>query len=490
MAARDQKIQSIYVVTVSILCALLLIGWLYTAFTASTTSKSLEAAQQKERTTQTENVKLNNQKQAIGQMLGAEALSEAEYKQLVEQISGDEKFQKLVDQFAKDMALFGPSTPQEQRNYASLVAYLMQELRARNQQVDNTNRELAQAKDENLAVVKREREASANEKKRADDLEKQLGTERADFTTKLDASEKSVEEVSKSLTLAKEERLKEKNKLSSDISSRDAELVKVRQVMNDLRTKLDQFQGDDFQTPQGQITTVSADGTGVWINLGKRDGLRVGTRFSVIDPDQGRVSNDVEAKAHLEVVEVKDELSRARILESSNSDPIVRGDEVYSIAWQPGRKVEFALLGKMDLNNDGVDDRSTVKQLIQESGGVVVEEMLPDGKQTGKMTYDTRWLVIGEAYDPTAERGMTTSGDYGAKYSDTLKRAKELGVPTINLDKLMSYLRASSDDRSIPMGAATRPADLAPVGKLMPASKGTVSEFYKNLRPSGPLSNE
>jgi hypothetical protein len=486
MAARDQKIQSIYVVTVSILCAMFLIGWLYTAFTASTTSKQLVDAEDKANKARTEITNLKNHQQAVGKMLGAQAFSEAEYKQLVEQLVADEEIQKLINQFNKDMALFGPSTPPEQRNYAGLVSYLMQELRARNQQVENTNRELIQAKDENLAVVKREREASANEKKRADGLESQLTAERADFAAKLSESEKSLEEVSKTLTISDQNHKKEKNKYIADANAKDAEMNKMRQNMAQLREELDQFRGDDFQSAQGQVT--SSNNNAVWINLGKQDGLQKGTRFSVIDPDQSRITDDVKPKAHIEVVQVEGKLARARILESSNGNPIVKGDLVYSVAWQPGSKVEFALVGKMDTNGDGVDDRSVLKQLIQESGGEVVEELLPDGKQVGKMSHNTRWLVIGEAYDPANKTGLTNTNDYGTKYVDVVRRAKDLSVTTINLDKLMSYLRANTDDASIPMGNAMRPGDLRTPETYRPNSGASVSDVYKNVRPTGPLS--
>ncbi len=487
MAARDQKIQSIYNILLTIICVLLLVPMFWFAFQLSTRTKQMEEARQRANTVQTEVGRLTNQQQLVSKMLGTATMTQDEYDQLKTQVTGDATMDQLQDQFNRDMAMFGPNVPATDRNYAKLVEYLMRELRDSNRQVDNANTQLAQAAEENKAVMAREREAAANEKKRADDLEKQLAAERADFTAKIDATQKTIEDVSKNLTLANQNHAKEKNKLLADIAKAETEAKDLRKLNADLREEINKYMGEDFQTPQGQIASVGVDGQNVYINLGKRDGLRVGTRFIVLDPDQVKVAEVDDPKARIEVVQVNEKLARARMLEQSNANPIVPGDLVYSVTWQPGRATEFALLGKMDLNGDGVDDRDIVKDLIRESGGVVVEELTPDGKLTGKMTSNTRWLVIGETYKDNGEMDNRAGGEYMNKYSDMLKRSKDLAVTKINLDKLMNFLRSNSDDRSIPFGNASRPEDFD-MKERLPSSRGTVSDIYKQLRPEGPLS--
>ncbi len=143
----------------------------------------------------------------------------------------------------------------------------------------------------------------------------------------------------------------------------------------------------------------------------------------------------------------------------------------------------------MDINGDGVDDREYIKQLIRESGGVIVEELMPDGKQVGKMTTETRWLVVGEQYRDGGEMD-NRKGDFMTKYTDMMRRSKDLAVSKINLDKLLNWLRSNSDDHSIPFGNATRPEDLS-IQERVPSSVGSVSDVYAdryNLRPQGPLS--
>ncbi len=77
-------------------------------------------------------------------------------------------------------------------------------------------------------------------------------------------------------------------------------------------------------------------------------------------------------------------------------DPIRTGDIVYSPAWSPNNPTRFALVGKIDVNRDGRDDREELKRMIKEAGGVVDFDLPPleVGKETGKLTPRIDWYVI------------------------------------------------------------------------------------------------
>ena len=49
---------------------------------------------------------------------------------------------------------------------------------------------------------------------------------------------------------------------------------------------------------------------------------------------------------------------------TSTIDPIRVGDIVYSAAWSPNQPMRFALVGKIDVNRDGRDDRQELKRMI------------------------------------------------------------------------------------------------------------------------------
>ena len=197
---------------------------------------------------------------------------------------------------------------------------------------------------------------------------------------------------------------------------------------------------------------------------------------------------EARPKAHVEIHEIIGEhQARGQVISGALQIPVVRGDLVYSVAWQKGRKVQFALMGKLDMNGDGLDDRESIKDLIIQSGGEISEELTADGKSTGKMTADTRWLVVGETFKPSATEELDPrQAAYRKKYADMQARAKELAVSSINLDKLMNWIQsANSNDRSIPLGSATRGSDFSD-NRRVPSSLGSVSEIYMNRKQSGP----
>ena len=140
------------------------------------------------------------------------------------------------------------------------------------------------------------------------------------------------------------------------------EEIRQRGLENNKSANLAEIQGVDVQDFQGKIVEVSKGGDTVYINLGRADGLRPSVRFGVVNSDESRVT-DAQPKARIEVVEVisgSEHLSRCKVLSDRTPITILRGDSIYSPAWQPGRKVEFALAGKLDINGDGIDDRETI----------------------------------------------------------------------------------------------------------------------------------
>ncbi len=206
---------------------------------------------------------------------------------------------------------------------------------------------------------------------------------------------------------------------------------------------------------------VAEGGQIVWVNLGRNDQLRPGVRFGIIDPETTRLV-DAKPKGHIEITEVMDDhQARGRVLTGALTTPILRGDLIYSPTWEKGRKVQFALMGKLDIDGDGIDDRSTLRSLIIQSGGEIAEDLTPEGKSTGKMTADTRWLVVGEQFKVGANTDDSDNKqkEYRGKYADMQQRARSLAISQINLDKLLSWLRSGGEDRSVPMGNSIRAAD-------------------------------
>ena len=174
--------------------------------------------------------------------------------------------------------------------------------------------------------------------------------------------------------------------------------------------------------PDGYITYVDYERGEVLVNITRRMGARPQMKMTIFDARSPGIPTE-KPKGTIELTKVGDQFSTARIVKTDNPiDPIRVGDIVYSAAWSPNQPMRFALVGKIDVNRDGRDDREELKRMIQEAGGVVDFDLPPVdlGKETGKLTPRIDWYVtddrmpLRDAYrsaeSERVERGASSSG--------------------------------------------------------------------------------
>ena len=99
-------------------------------------------------------------------------------------------------------------------------------------------------------------------------------------------------------------------------------------------------------------------------------GARPQMKMTIFDKHSPGIPTE-KPKGSIELTSVGERFSTAKIIKTYSAiDPIRVGDIVYSAAWSPNQPMRFALVGKMDVNRDGRDDREELKRMIQEAGGV------------------------------------------------------------------------------------------------------------------------
>ena len=150
-----------------------------------------------------------------------------------------------------------------------------------------------------------------------------------------------------------------------------------------------------------RISHVDSKNRAVWLDIGKQHNLQPQITFSVYDKSQSGLAPSPErVKARIEVVEVRDTSSIARIVEEIHS--IAIADLVDSPAWDAREPEHFALSGISDLNGDGVADgrdRMNLKNHLSHHGAVIDVEITHEGVREpadGQLTDQTKWLVVGE----------------------------------------------------------------------------------------------
>ena len=481
--ARDRNVYvwQAYVIVMSIVSVVCMGALMFVVFKSGTNAAIVEGALAREQKAIEEQKKTTNARQILERILGVGTpLSESEFNQLRASSSGDEKLNEASNVYTKNMALLGQGGGEP--SYTNLVATLMKELRSRNVQVDDAAKKEIELKNDYVKKMELETKMREAEKENSKRLSNELEKALTKYAEDIDVQQKNITKIEMEKRNLIQVHDKTVKGLRQDLEKSRGEIAEMTKRVDGLVRLLNEIKGEDFQYVQGKITDVFNAGESVYISLGKADRLKVGVSFGVLDADITRVS-EAKPKAKIEVVDVVSEhLSRCKVLSEKYRTVILTGDSIYSPAWQPGKEVAFALIGKMDINGDGTDDRELVKKLIQQNGGKVTADLNPKGQLVGELSVETTWLVMGDDFkvrsselDATSKLDSATAA-LAKKRLELESQAKSLGITRINVDKLIGWFRGADTNAVIPLGDALQ-------GKLEAKesnpSSGRVSELFQ-----------
>ena len=201
-----------------------------------------------------------------------------------------------------------------------------------------------------------------------------------------------------------------------------------------------------FEQADGKVTLVESGQRLVWIDRGSADGLRPGIRFSVFDRDVERLGASRKGlKGVVEVSRVTGlHRSQARIIDSDKLDPFLPGDVLFSPIWSPGQVEHFALVGLVDLNNDGRSDIEGLRRYVQESGARIRAWVDGDGQRNGiAIDMSIKYLVVGGTPDPDSARTEKQRAVYSrliGHLTAMREEAYDHGVRVIRLNDFLTYI--------------------------------------------------
>ncbi|MBI1312144.1 hypothetical protein GC176_12705 [bacterium] len=248
---------------------------------------------------------------------------------------------------------------------------------------------------------------------------------------------------------------------SSEREDLKTELNDLIVRVDDLRQKLKDVTAVSFEKPDGYVRWVDTTARTVSISLGSQDGLRERTTFSVYRRNHHGVARkgSEEIKAQIEVVRIRDAHSaEARILDDDIYDPISKGDPIYTPLWSPGMEEVFAVVGRVDLDRDGIEDREQFHDLVSDAGARLNHEVLDNGVRVRYLDFpskfvewsdgdpildsNTKYLIIADIPDPALavlddEREQRTL--ISSQLSAMRAEARRLGIEEINLGAFLSY---------------------------------------------------
>lgn len=205
---------------------------------------------------------------------------------------------------------------------------------------------------------------------------------------------------------------------------------------------------DEFALVDGGIIGLNPAQKQVFIGLGRKDKVILGMTFNVysdasaLRPDP--VTGDYpRPKAVLEVTNISDDSSVARILTETKGNPVVKGDVIANPIYDPKKSYKFVVYGNFDTNNDGAPTEAEVadvKAMIEAWGGTIIDDLAGD----------VDFLVLGERPILPARPGPDTPIEVvqeymrldgkARRYDKLFEQAQTTSVPVLNEHRLRTLI--------------------------------------------------
>jgi len=274
---------------------------------------------------------------------------------------------------------------------------LAQELELRQKAEENVNRIES---DKNTRIS--ELEAQLNdEQQRAQNQIEEDNQRISNLQAQLDEAEQRVRDSENQYATLEE-------KLQNEINILQARVLAQAQKLEVLR---------EPENPDGRVLSSSTRTGLAVVDLGRRDGLRVGTKFEVLRQGKGGV---LSPKGWLEVRSVEEENATCGILSTADPmDPIMQGDVVANPHFARDMKRTFVFLGEFPADMD----KEFVRERLIELGAEV------------KDTVDssTDFLVLGRKESGDSSQDLTELPEF--------KLATQLGVQVLKARDLATFVK-------------------------------------------------
>lgn len=235
------------------------------------------------------------------------------------------------------------------------------------------------------------------------------------------------------------------------------ELLKTQAELNVAQTRLQRTHEkltDIVPDPNSDIAAFTTDARiiliddmtkTVQIDIGAADHVYMGLTFAVYDKNLP-IPKDGKGKAEIEVFEVGENISSARIINSNIKRPIVQDDLIGNVIWDRNQSNTFAVFGTFDLTGDGkadYDGDEKIKAMIEKWGA----------KVSNGITIDTDFLILGSEpvalrkptfemleVDPLAMEKYEKSVKKLEGYQDAQEKARTLAIPVFNTERFLYFI--------------------------------------------------
>ncbi len=239
--------------------------------------------------------------------------------------------------------------------------------------------------------------------------------------------------------------------LNDELLKTQAELKMTEDIMKRAQQEVRDIQPPPDQEvlahrADGRIILIDDQAKVVHLNIGSNQHVYRGLTFTVYNRS-GSIPKDGKGKAEIEVYDVAETYSAARITRSEVKKPILDGDIVANLIWNSDKTNVFVVAGDFDLDNDGNFDSNAIgriRALIEKWGGRVADTI----------SIDTDFLVLGglpqvPKQQPTFEELELDPGAmqrYEAllqrlnHYNQLQSQAQALWIPVFRYERFLYFI--------------------------------------------------
>lgn len=319
--------------------------------------------------------------------------------------------------------------------------------------------ENARAENKNLKDINETLQGSLDDAQLKTEQERQaLTAELNQFQAEIDEIRNRFESLQQTMTASNDEQIKlfqdkleeEQAKLTQqqqNLLATENKLKESDTLLKTALTQLDALKPNPDQEvaafkPDARIVRVDLQNGLVYLDAGLSDHVYRGLTFAIYDRNKP-IPEDGKGKAEIEVFQVSEQVSAARVVRSDKKNPIDQQDIVANLIWDSESTNRFVVAGEFDFNNDGkmdADGNQRIREIIERWGGRLMDDV----------TVETDFLIVGikpasfaaptqaEAdADPLAQQRYEQSKQRAEVYDGLIQKANNLGVPMFNQKRFM-----------------------------------------------------
>jgi hypothetical protein len=325
-----------------------------------------------------------------------------------------QRYESAVNTFLGEFGL-----PKDARQIASALNYVKNYVTQLKQQVQD-QKDNASSLETRVAELQQQASQAASDRRRAEsDLNRQITDQAERFQAQLEEAQTRTDAVN-----AQNAQLR--SQLADEREARQTDAVAFNKRINTLTAQNSAFAAklsmiNPPDQADGTVLSANQAVSRAWVDIGRLDMLKLGTKFRIVDPQTGK------HKANGIVTTLDDKRAELRITDLADRyQPVVAGDQIRNELYSPELRRNIYLMGRFSLPYS----QPVVKAYLERIGNTVVD----------RLDVGVDLIIVGQ--DTINEEGdgyvpITETAEY--------KRGLELSIEFVRLNQIRDLLDSSLD---------------------------------------------